>query len=113
MQSYYFGYKLFFYYLCKPKKIAMNHRRAYEIAFVGLKPGLHELDYQIDDKFFAHYGEQDFSNCKAEVKLQLEKHSSFMLLKFDVDGTVEVICDHCGNKLQLQLWYEFKIIVKI
>ena len=57
----------------------MNHRRTYEIAFVGLKPGIHEFNYEINDKFFAHYGEQDFSNCKADVKLQLEKHSSFML----------------------------------
>jgi len=91
----------------------MNHRRTYEIAFVGLKPGIHEFNYEIDDKFFAHYGEQDFSNCKAHVKLQLEKHSSFMLLRFDIDGTVEVNCDRCGNKLALQLWDEFKITVKM
>lgn len=91
----------------------MNHRRAYEIAFVGLKPGLHEFDYQIDDKFFVHYGEQDFSNCKAVVKLQLEKNNSFMLLRFDVDGAVDVNCDRCGNKLTLQLWDEFKITVKM
>ncbi len=91
----------------------MNHRRAYEIAFVGLKPGLHEFDYQIDDKFFVHYGEQDFSNCKAVVKFQLEKNSSFMLLRFDIDGAVDVNCDRCGNKLTLQLWDEFKITVKM
>ncbi|HXL58334.1 MAG TPA: hypothetical protein VN958_18860, partial [Chitinophagaceae bacterium] len=91
----------------------MNHRRAYEIAFVGLKPGLHEFDYQIDDKFFVHYGEQDFSNCKAVVKLQLEKNNSFMLLRFDIDGEVDVNCDRCGNKLTLQLWDEFKITVKM
>jgi len=91
----------------------MNHRKAYEIAFVGLKPGLHEVDYQIDDKFFVHYGEQDFFNCKAVVKLQLEKNNSFMLLRFDVDGAVDVNCDRCGNKLTLQLWDEFKITVKM
>ena len=59
------------------------------------------------------YGEQDFSNCKAHVKLQLEKHSSFMLLRFDIGGTVEVNCDRCGNKLTLQLWDEFKITIKM
>jgi uncharacterized metal-binding protein YceD (DUF177 family) len=35
------------------------------------------------------------------------------LLKFDVGGTAEVNCDRCGNKLQLQLWDEFKITVKM
>ena len=105
--------KTFSITFASPKKIAMNHRRAYEIAFVGLKPGIHEFNFEIDDKFFAHYGEQDFSNCKAHVKLQLEKHSSFMLLRFDIGGTVEVNCDRCGNKLTLQLWDEFKITIKM
>ena len=36
-----------------------------------------------------------------------------MLLTFDVDGTVDVNCDRCGNNLKLQLWDEFKITVKM
>ena len=96
-----------------PKNGVMNHRRAYEIAFVGLKPGIHHFDYQVDDKFFKHYGDQDFSNCKAKIKLELEKNNSFMLLKFDVDGTAEVNCDRCGNELKLQLWDEFRMTVKL
>lgn len=91
----------------------MNHRRAFEIAFVGLKPGIHTFDYQIDSKFFAHYGEQDFSNCTANVQLKLEKSNAFMLLTFDIDGTVDVVCDRCGNNLPLQLWDEFKVTVKM
>ena len=91
----------------------MNNRRAFEIAFVGLKPGIHEFEYSIDTKFFAAYGEQDFTNCKAVVKLQLDKKSSFMMLKFDVDGKVDVACDRCGNTLPMHLWDEFNVIVKI
>lgn len=91
----------------------MSNRRAFEIAFVGLKPGVHHFEYSINDKFFENYGEQDFSNCSATVKLALEKNSGFMMLKFDVDGKVEVNCDRCGNSLPLQLWDEFKLIVKM
>lgn len=91
----------------------MNNRREFEIAFVGLKPGLHEFEYQIEDKFFQSYGEQDFTNCKAKVKLSFDKHQGFMMLKFDIDGTVDVLCDRCGNNLTLQLWDEFNIIVKM
>jgi len=92
---------------------AMNFRREFEIAFVGLKPGVHHFEYQIDDKFFAHYEKQDFSNCNAKIKLELDKKSSFMLLKFDIDGTVDVNCDRCGNPLTIQLWDEFKVMVKL
>ena len=75
----------------------MSGRREYEIAFVGLKPGEHEFNYEVDDKFFTSYGPQEFKNCKANVKLVLDKHTSFLLLKFAVGGNVDVICDRCGN----------------
>jgi uncharacterized metal-binding protein YceD (DUF177 family) len=91
----------------------MNQRREFEIAFVGLKPGVHVYEYRIEDKFFALYGEQDFSNCEADVKLSLERNSGFMQLKFDISGIVDVVCDKCGNSLNKQLWDEFNIIVKM
>ncbi|MBV9962938.1 MAG: DUF177 domain-containing protein [Parafilimonas sp.] len=91
----------------------MNFRREFEIAFVGLKPGIHHFEHYIDDKFFANYGIQDFSNCNTNIRLELDKKSSFMLLKFDIDGTVDAHCDRCGNPLTIQLWDEFRVVVKL
>ena len=91
----------------------MSRRREYEIAFVGLKPGTHEFNYDIDDKFFVEFQQQDFQNCKSHVKLLLDKNGSFMMLKFEIGGTVDVICDRCSNKLPLELWDEFKVTVKM
>lgn len=88
-------------------------RREYEIAFVGLKPGIHEFSYRITDKFFEAYQLQDFRNCEANVKLFLDKKNSFMLLKFEVGGKIEIGCDRCGNQLPLDLWDEFNILVKL
>src|SRR2546421_2590590 len=105
------------YYLCTPLPVfdpgqrnfqfcAMGNRREYEIAFVGLKPGLHEFNYQIDDRFFKDY-QADFTNCLANIRLTLEKNTSFMMLKFEVGGKADVICDRCGNNLTMDLWDEF------
>ncbi len=91
----------------------MSQRREYEIPFVGLKPGEHEYSYEITDKFFEPFQEQDFTDCQATIKLKLDKHSTFLMLKFDVDGKVNVTCDRCGNPLPFQLWEEFKIVVKM
>ena len=91
----------------------MPHRREFEIAFVGLKPGVHEFSYEISDKFFVTYHEQDFKNCKAHINLWLDKKSSFMNLKFEIGGTMEVSCDRCNSNLPLELWDEFNIIVKM
>ena len=67
----------------------------------------------MDDKFFLNYGSQDFKNCNAVVKLELDKKPGFMLLKFDIDGSIDISCDRCGNPLTLRLWEEFKSMVKL
>lgn len=95
----------------------MGNRREYEIAFVGLKPGIHEFNYQVDDKFFVDFKETDlesigFNNCNASVKMLLEKHTSFMMLKFEIGGSVSVTCDRCGNPLPINLWDEFNLVIK-
>lgn len=91
----------------------MNTRREYEIAFVGLKPGVHLFEYRVDGKFFEEYGSQDFQNPDAAVKLHLEKSSSFMILRFEIGGKADVACDRCSNELPLQLFDEFTITVKM
>lgn len=91
----------------------MSRRREFEIAFVGLKPGVHEYVYVIDDRFFEAYQQQDFSNCHANVKLSLDKKSSFMLLRFEIGGQLQVTCDRCNSRLPLDLWDEFNITVKM
>lgn len=95
------------------KSTAMGHRREFEIAFVGLKPGIHRFEYEIGDDFFEEFQHQDFFNCKATVRLELDKKSGFMLLKFEIGGTLEVNCDRCNNRLPMELWDEFRITVKL
>ena len=91
----------------------MANKRAFEIAFVGLKPGIHEFYYTVDDKFFVEKGEQEFTNCEAHIKLQLDKKSGFMLLKFEIGGKAIVSCDRCGNSLPIDIWDEFNMLVKM
>ncbi len=91
----------------------MSSRREYEIAFVGLKPGVHEFNYHVEDRFFEDYGVQDFQQTQAHVKLKLEKNSSFMILRFEIGGKANVVCDRCNNELPLQLFDEFTVTVKM
>lgn len=101
-------------YFCRPfQKVIMSAKRTYEIAFVGLKPGIHEYLYEITDKFFADRGVQDFTDCNAEVRLQLEKNTGFMRLHFEVGGSLKIVCDRCGNDLPIQLWEDFNMLVKL
>ena len=91
----------------------MAKRKAIEIAFVSLKPGIHDFTYEVDDRFFEETTSNDFVNCQATVKLQLDKKNSFMLLKFEIGGKADVVCDRCGNTIQMDLWDEFNMLVKL
>ncbi|MBC9931962.1 YceD family protein [Chitinophaga qingshengii] len=92
----------------------MKPLREFDIAFVGLKPGVHSFQYEIGESFFEHFeGERDFSDCKATVNLTLDKKVNFFLLKFEIGGSVTVTCDRCGQPFELQLWDEFNQIVKM
>jgi len=91
----------------------MANKRIYEIAFVGLTTGVHEFNYDVDDKFFVEKGVTDFANCKAHVKLLLDKKVGFMMLKFEIGGTADVLCDRCGNTLTTDIWDEFNMVVKM
>lgn len=93
----------------------MGNRREFDIAFVGLKPGIHEFNYEVDDKFFVNYKQPDatsIDDVSAAIRVTLEKNGSLMLLKFEIGGKVTVSCDRCGNPLPIDLWDEFKLVIK-
>ena len=95
------------------KKNAMGSKRTYEIAFVGLKPGVHEFNYELDHNFFKEKGGQAVEDISANVKLMLDKNNGFMFLKFIIGGNAAVNCDRCGNPLKVDLWDEFNMVVKL
>lgn len=90
----------------------MKQSRAYDIAFVGLKPGIHEYTYHIDDKFFETFEKPEFSDSLIEVKLNFDKKQGIFLLKFTINGKVSIPCDRCGDDFDLTLWDEFELVVK-
>ena len=92
----------------------MKHNREFEIAWQGLKPGVHKFIYDIDDKFMQERGiDESLTGLKSKVTLTFDRHEGFFLLKFDVDGSVIVPCDRCGDEFELRLWDEFNLVIKL
>jgi uncharacterized metal-binding protein YceD (DUF177 family) len=97
----------------KGEKI-MKHNREFEIAWQGLKPGVHEFQFELDDRFMeGREGERDFKDLDAQVNLKFDKKSNFFLCHFDIDGSVTVPCDRCGDEFKLRLWDEFDLVIKL
>ncbi len=90
----------------------MSWITTYDIAFKGLKEGLHKFEYEIGTKFFEHFDQSmvDSGNLKAAV--DLEKRSGFIKLYFDIHGWVELTCDRCLEKYRQQVKNKAEIFVK-
>ncbi len=92
----------------------MKNSREFEIAWMGLKPGVHEYQYDLDDRFFREMdAPAEFSDWNVTVKLRFDRQMSFFRIHFDVGGKVTVACDRCGDPFPLQLWDEFNLLIKL
>lgn len=98
----------------KKTGIKMKHNREYEIAWQGLKPGVSVFEYYLDDKFFEQDStEREFKDLDAQVNLRFDKKTNFFMCHFDIDGSITVPCDRCGEDFKLQLWDEFDLMIKL
>lgn len=93
----------------------MKHNREFEIAWQGLKLGVHTFQFEVDNRFMLEHGESesDLKNIEALVTVRFDKKSNFFLLHFDVDGKLLANCDRCGDEFEMQLWDEFDLVIKL
>ncbi|MCX6198883.1 MAG: DUF177 domain-containing protein [Bacteroidetes bacterium] len=90
----------------------MKGLREFEIAYVGLKLGVHKFNYDIDKQFFAHFEESLIHDCKVNLRLEFEKKETFFILNFFVDGAVKVECDRCLVPFDKEIFGDYTCYVK-
>jgi uncharacterized metal-binding protein YceD (DUF177 family) len=93
----------------------MKHSMEFELAWQGLKPGVHVYEYEVGKEFMATHGEarSEYKDIHAQVKLRFDKHDGFFQLHFDIGGYIITPCDRCGDDFRMELWDEFDLIVKL
>ena len=82
------------------------------IKFSGLKEGIHLFNYELGIKFFKNFDYYDFLDAKLFAKLELEKQSTLLNLKFSFNGEIEVQCDVSMESFNLDLETEHAVVVK-
>lgn len=90
----------------------MRQHKAFEIAFVGLKNGIHHFTWQIDDVFFASFSPPDFQDSDLTVQMDMDKKENFFLLDFEITGSIRLNCDRCGDLFEMAIWDKFSMVVK-
>ncbi len=90
----------------------MIQLKEYTIPFVGLKQGLHQFEYQIDNTFFTHFEYDEFNASAVKVDLEFDKKTTMLELQFKATGTVNVNCDLTNEPFDLPIENEFFLVVK-
>ena len=90
----------------------MKSLSPYLIKFSGLKEGMHLFNYELGNKFFKNFDYYDFQDAKLFAKLELEKQSSLLNLKFSFNGEIGVECDVSMESFDLKLETEHTVVVK-
>ncbi len=90
----------------------MKSLSPYLIKFSGLKEGIHLFNYELGNKFFRNFDYYDFLDAKLFAKLELEKQTTLLNLKFSFSGEIEVQCDVSMENFNLDLETEHAVVVK-
>ena len=90
----------------------MKSLSPYLIKFSGLKEGIHLFNYELGNKFFKNFDYYDFLDAKLFAKLELEKQSTLLNLKFSFNGKIEVQCDVSMESFNLELETDHAVVIK-
>jgi uncharacterized metal-binding protein YceD (DUF177 family) len=90
----------------------MKDLKEFDISFMGLKEGMHQFEYTIDNKFFNFFKYDEFNNSSVKVVLSFLKKLTMFELNFKFYGWVEVACDITNELFHQPIETEMDLIVK-
>jgi uncharacterized protein len=91
----------------------VNRLKEYTIQFVGLEPGNHQFEFEVNDSFFEHFEFSQIQHGNIHVTVDLQKMERMMIFDIRIDGEVLVTCDRCTNEFNMPLRDTQRLIVKL
>ena len=76
--------------------IPVEALKEHTIEFAGLKDGLHDFRFTLDDAFFAAAEDEEIHGGACEAEVQLDKNPNLLVADLRVNGAVRLDCDHCN-----------------
>ncbi len=92
---------------------AVNPLREFNIQFVGLEPGNHQFEFEVNDSFFEQFEFSQIKQGHVHVAVALEKMERMMIFTLGLEGEVKVTCDRCTDDFSFPLSDTEKLIVKL
>jgi uncharacterized protein len=84
----------------------------FEIQFSGLKEGKHNFHFEVGDTFFEQLDYSEIEKADLKVDVDFEKRVNMLILNFDIQGKVKVMCDKCTEDFELEIENQEELIYK-
>lgn len=76
-----------------PLIFVKNVVKAFRINIVGLSNKIHEFDFEVEKQFFDDFGGGLIEDASLNVKINLDKHETFLDAQFNITGKLMLVCD--------------------
>ena len=90
----------------------MEETQRYSIAFKGLKNGHHEFRFAVDKSLFEAFENTEIKDGACEVRVDLNREESQLVLDVSISGHVVVACDRCLEDCRIPIDFEGRLLVK-
>ncbi len=91
----------------------MKSLQQYSIPFTGLKLGIHDFEFEMDDAFFCEFEYSLVKSGKLKAELELDKQETIMILHFHISGEMKLGCDVCLADYPYSVEIKERQIVKL
>lgn len=96
----------------KGKLFNMEPLKEFAVPLKGLKPGLHQYHFEVDNGFFKKFEKSPIEQGQFSVDVELERGTDLFTLRFDIQGKYACSCDRCLAPIELPVQYQDQVILK-
>ena len=90
----------------------MGEKLEYKVPFTGLALGNHEFVFEIGNAFFESYEYSEINEANCQIRMNMEKQSTMLVLTFFISGSVSLPCDRCSDHMEVEIDGEYGFIAK-
>ncbi len=91
----------------------MNPISKYDVYFGGKKNGYYSFSYDLGNDFFELFPDPPVREGSLTVYLELEKKTNLLVLDFQINGHLSMVCDDCLESFLSPIELSFRQFVKL
>lgn len=91
----------------------MENKNVFTVPVSGLALGNHSFRFEVNDDFFAERDYSEVQQGHVVVQLDIERSEHRLVLHFDLEGSVRVVCDRCADSFDLPIAAEQEFFLKL